>query len=303
VSQITVSTRSERAPISTLLMLTAATAGWGVGATLTRFAVAEIGPLAVAGLRFGFGAVLLVALLARRGELRRWPSRRDWPMLLALGILGVTAFGALYTSGLQWTSSAEGTLIHGISPLVTILLAALLLGEPIRRPRIVGGIVSFAGLAVLLAGGAASWGEGEHRLLGDLLMLGAALSWTGYSIAVRMAASRFDLSDTTVYSVLVGAILLMPLSLAEPSKMPLAAVSLPTWLAIAYLAVVSSCFSYLWWNDGVRTIGAGRAAPFSYFVPIAAIVSAIPILGEWPGPVQLAGGALILAGLFVANRF
>jgi drug/metabolite transporter (DMT)-like permease len=246
--------------------------------------------------------VLLVALLARRGEIRGWPARRDWPMLLALGVLGVTAFGALYTSGLQWTGAAEGTLIHGISPLVTLLLAALLLGEPIRRPQVLGGLVAFGGLAVLLLGGAAAWGAGEHRLLGDLLMLGAALSWSGYSIVVRMAAQRFGLSETTAYSVLVGAILLTPLALAEPARTPLPEVGLLTWLAIAYLALVSSCFAYLWWNDGVRTIGAGRASVFTFVVPIAAMLSAIPILGEWPGPVQLAGGALILGGLFIANR-
>ena len=77
-----------------------------------------------------------------------------------------------------------------------------------------------------------------------------------------------------------------------------AAVSLGTWVAIGYLAIVSSCWAYLWWNDGIRTIGAGRAAVFTFIVPLAAMLSAIPILGEWPGPVQLAGGALILGGLF-----
>jgi drug/metabolite transporter (DMT)-like permease len=283
-------------------MLTAATTAWGVGATLTRYAVADIGPLMVAVLRFGLGAVLLLVLLTRRGAIRRWPHPRDWPMLLALGILGVTAFGSLYTSGLQWTGSAEGTLIHGVSPLVTLILAAVLRGEPVRQPHAVGGLVAFGGLAVLLLGGAAAWGSGEHRLLGDLLMLGAALSWSGYSIAVRKAAHRLSLFETTAYSVLVGAVLLTPLALAEPTRTPPGAIGPAVWLAIGYLALLPSCFAYLWWNDGIRTIGAGRAAVFTFVVPIAATLSAIPILGEWPGPVQLIGGALILGGLFLANR-
>jgi drug/metabolite transporter (DMT)-like permease len=296
------STRSDRPPLVTLLMLAAATAGWGVGATLTRFAVAELGPFMVAWLRFGLGALLLAALLARRGEIKGWPARRDWPLVILLGGLGVTAFGALFTSGMQWTSSAEGTLIHGLSPLVTLLVAALFLGESIRRAQILGGLVSFGGLAVLLLGGVAAWGEGEHRLLGDVLLLGAALSWSGYSVVVRVAARRLNLSETTAYSVVVGAVLLTPLALVEPARTPLVAVSLRTWIAIGYLAIVSSCWAYLWWNDGIRKIGAGRAAVFTFIVPMVAMLSAIPILDEWPGPVQLAGGALILGGLFIANR-
>lgn len=301
MTQLDSTTRRERAPLATLLLLTGATAGWGIGATLTRFAVGELGPFTVACFRFGFGAVFLMALLAQRGEIRGWPARRDWPLLLTLGVLGVTIFGGLYTLGLQWTGSAEGTLIHGISPMVTLGLAALLVGERIHRAQIVGGLVSFGGLAVLLLGSAADWG-GANRLLGDLLMLGAALSWSGYSVAVRMAADRFGLAETSAYSVLIGAVLLVPFALAEPVRMPLRQVSLAVWLAIGYLALVSSCFAYLWWNDGVRTIGAGRAAVFTFVVPIAAMISAIPILGEWPGPVQLAGGGLILGGLFIVNR-
>src|SRR5438552_1681132 len=82
-------------------------------------------------------------LAARRGELRGLPARRGGPLLVARGVLGVTGFGALCTSGLRWTSSAEGTLIHGISPLVTLLLASVLLGERIGRAQVAGGLVAF----------------------------------------------------------------------------------------------------------------------------------------------------------------
>lgn len=283
-------------------MLTGATVGWGVGATATRFAVGELGPFMAACLRFGFGALLLMLLLGQRGELRGWPARRDWPPLIVLGFLGVTGFGALYTSGLKWTSSAEGTLIHGISPLITLLLASLLLGERVRRWQVVGGLVAFGGLAVLLLEGPGTLSGDRDHLFGDFLILGGALCWSGYSVAVRKAAGRFGLAETSAYSVLIGSALLVPLALFEPAQQPITSVSMSTWLAIGYLAVVSSCYAYLWWNDGVRTLGAGRASVFTFVVPLAATLSAIPLLGEWPSPAQLVGGALILGGLFVASR-
>ena len=100
----------------------------------------------------------------------------------------------------------------------------------------------------------------------------------------------------------MGTALLVPFALLEPVRTPIARVSLTTWLAIGYLAIISTCLAYIWWNDGIRKIGAGRAAMFSFVGPVAAMVSALPILGEWPEPAQLLGGALILAGLLVASR-
>ena len=76
-----------------------------------------------------------------------------------------------------------------------------------------------------------------------------------------------------------------------------------TRLAVEELApLTTTCLAYIWWNDGIRKIGAGRASMFSFVGPVAAMVSAVPLLGEWPGPAQLIGGALILGGLFASNR-
>jgi drug/metabolite transporter (DMT)-like permease len=285
----------------TVLGLVGATAGWGVGATMTRLAVEELAPLTTTCLRFGIGSLLLLGALLWRGEVRAVPSRRDWLPLGVLGVLGVTAFGALYTAGLQWTGAAEGTLIQGMSPLLTLLLAALLVGEPIRRGQLLGGLAAFAGLAVLLLGGTAAWGGGADRLFGDLVLCGACLCWTGYNVAVRLTAGRLRLGESSAYALLVGTALLVPLAALEPARVPLTGVSVTTWLAVGYLALVSTCLAYIWWNDGIRKIGAGRASMFSFVGPVAAMLSAVPLLGEWPGPAQLIGGVLILGGLFVAN--
>lgn len=284
----------------TVLGLVGATAGWGVGATMTRLAVEELAPLTTTCLRFGLGGLLLLAVLVWRGDVRTVPSRGSWLPLGLLGVLGVTTFGALYTIGLQWTGAAEGTLIQGISPLLTLLLAALLVGEPVRRGQLLGGLVAFAGLAVLLLGGTATWG-GDDRLLGDLVVFGACLCWTGYNVTVRLMAGRLRLGESSAYAILVGTALLVPLAVVEPVRVPLARVSLTTWLAVGYLAVVSTCLAYIWWNDGIRKLGAGRASMFSFVGPVAAMLSAVPLLGEWPGPAQVVGGTLILGGLFVAN--
>ena len=291
-----------RVSLLTVLGLVGATAGWGVGATMTRLAVEELAPLTTTCLRFGLGALLLLSVLIWRGDVRAVPSPRDWLSLIVLGVLGVTAFGALYTMGLQWTGAAEGTLIQGMSPLLTLLLAALLVGEPVRRGQVLGGLAAFAGLAVLLVGGTAAWGGGADRLFGDLVLCGACLCWTGYNVSVRLTAGRLRLGESSAYALLVGTVLLVPFVAFEPARVPLAHVSLTTWLAVGYLALVSTCLAYIWWNDGIRKIGAGRASMYSFVGPVAAMLSAIPLLGEWPGPAQLIGGVLILGGLFVANR-
>ncbi len=291
-----------RPSLLTVLTLVGATAGWGAGATMSRLAIEEIGPLTVASVRFGLGALLLLAILAGRGETRGLPARRDWWPLVVLGVLGVTAFGALYTVGLQWTGATEGTLIQGLSPLLTLSLASLLVGEPIRRGQLLGGLLAFLGLAVLLLGGSAVLGAGSDRLLGNVVILGACLCWSGYNVAVRVLASRLNLAESSAYGLLVGTALLVPFALLEPVRVPFANIGLTTWLAIGYLSVVSTCLAYIWWNDGIRKIGAGRAAMFSFVGPVAAMLSAIPLLGEWPEPPQLIGGGLILAGLLVANR-
>ena len=291
-----------RADLGTLLafaMLVGASVGWGVSAPLVKFSLTDLPPLSAACLRFGLGGVLLIGILGWRGELR-WPARDTWGLLLVLGLLGVTLFGSFYTIGLQFTGAAEGVLIQGIAPLVTMGLAALLLGEPLRRAQVGGVGIAFAGLAVLVAGGTATWGSGNARLLGDALMIASAVAWGAYSVAVRMVMGRLTLIETSAYSVLVGALLLAPFALLETARMPLADVRAITWLAIGYQVVVSSCLCYLLWNGGIRGVGAGRAAPFAFVSPIAAMLAAVPILGELPGPAQLGGGALILLGLFVA---
>jgi drug/metabolite transporter (DMT)-like permease len=293
--------RRRIAPL-TMLALIGATAGWGAGATMTRLAVGELPPFTTTCLRFGLGGSLLLALMIWRGEARSLPARREWGLLAILGLLGVTLFGGFFTMGLQWTGAAEGTLIQGTSPLTTLALAALLVGEPIRRGQVIGGLVAFFGLVALLLGGASGWNGGDNRLLGNLVLIGSSLCWAGYNVAVRLTATRLKLAESSAYALLVGTAFLVPLAAIEPARVTWTSVHWSTWAAIGYLALVSTCLAYVWWNDGIRKIGAGRAAMFSFVGPLAAMVTAIPILGEWPGPVQLLGGTLILGGLFVSNR-
>lgn len=295
-------TPNSSAGLLTILALLGATAGWGAGSTMTRLAVAELPPLTVACLRFGAGALLLLVVLAWRGESGGLPRRQALLPMLVLGLLGVTLFGALMTVGLQWTGAAEGTLIQGMSPLFTLGLAAAFAGEQVRRNQVLGGLTAFAGLAAILISELATWEAGGQRLIGDLVLILSSLCWAGYNIAVRVTAGRVNLSESSAYSLLVGTALLTPFALFEPPRTPLVSLSVWAWGALAYLSIVSTCLAYIWWNAGIRKIGAGRAAMFSFVAPIAAMLSAIPLLGEWPREPQLIGGALILTGLYIANR-
>ncbi|MBI3965733.1 MAG: DMT family transporter [Chloroflexi bacterium] len=285
--------------VTTYLML-AGTAGlWGGSAIAVKLALPDLPPVTIAAARFATGAVTLVLLLRWRGELSLPPARQI-PIMLVLGLLGGLGFTGLYTYALQYTGAGEGSLIAALSPIVTVLVAAATIGERITGQKLVGTMLSFAGVAALVGFGPVT-GTGEHRLFGDLVMIAAALSWGSYSVVARVAMRETPMLHVSAYSVLVGAVGLAVVAAFEPQRVsdPLA-IRWQTWLCVLYMGVPATALGYLWWNEGVRRIGASRAAAFSNLSPVSSVVGGYLMLGERFAPGQIVGAALVIAGLALA---
>lgn len=271
---------------------------WAGSNVVNRLAVGQIDPAAISFYRWVVALVVLTPFTARGVWTHRAVVGRHFWQLAILGALGMAAYQSLaYYAARTVTATTLGLLL-GTMPLMTILLSAALLRT--KPPPIVwvGALVSFAGLALLIGGadpaGLLSRGLGA----GETLMLGAALSYAIYNILLK----RWDVPLPTWVSlyvqILVGLSLLLIPFLLAPS-VQITARNAPL---VVYAGLLASALAPGLWNWSLPRIGAARIAVLMNLSPLFTAALAVAILGESLGPVDLVGGALIIAGVVLAQR-
>ena len=272
---------------------------WGSTFAVTKAALAEVPPLLLALLRFAVASAVLVPMAQARGGLRLLPRPRPLLDLALMGLVGVTLFYVAYNLSLVYTSATEAALVQGSIPAVTALLAVAALGEPLGARRALGIGTSVLGVAVVVLGGGGG-ADAPNPLLGDLLMLGASCCWAAFTIVGRRLRRAPQLA-VTAYSTLIGTLLLVPAGAYDLAARPPAAVSAGTWAAVLFLGVVASALPLLLWNRALLHLDAGQATNFLNLLPLVRVVTTAALLGELPAPVQLLGGLLVMAGVWLSS--
>ena len=289
-----------RLPVQLGLVLTMVF--WGSAFVTSKMIVFEVPPDVGAVLRFGLGAILMMGVLFRRSA-RPVPPREVWGRIAAVGIVGVTAFNTCFFHGLALAPASDAAMIiPAISPVFTAVAGILFLGEPARFHRVAGLAISLVGATLFFWGVIAHTSGQATRLFGDLFLLGAAASWAGYSILSRPLLMKIGPLPATAWSMLLGSLLLLLLSLPRLSKVPWIGLSAKFWLVLAYLAIFPTVIAYLLWMEGIRAIGSGPATSFMFLAPVSALLLAAMLLGERPTLLQGAGGAIMLFGVWWINR-
>jgi len=271
---------------------------WGLNFPVVKAALREIGPLAFNALRFPCAALAVWLLLRMQGR-RLMPARKDWLPVLGLAVFGHVTFQIGFIYGLAWTLTGNAALLLSTSP-VWVLLLGLAVGRERFNPRILTGVIAtLAGTAVLITGGT---GEVGGARWGDLMVLGAAVSWSIYTVYGRRMTKRRGVLEMTAWTLWAAMPVLVLMGLPELLGMDWAAVSLEAWLGVAYAGVFAIAVGYLLWYRGVRVIGQSRTSVYQNLVPVIALAAAWLWLGETPNPQQLIGAAVILSGVVVARR-
>lgn len=263
-----------------------------------KVAAAHVPPAVVAVVRFSSAALLLWAWARLSRSRVRRPDLHDLPLVLWLGFTVVFAYNLCFLYGVRHAPATDGSvLVPGLIPLATTLLAWPVLGERPTRRALTGLGVALAGVVVV----AAPTGDvGSQRLVGDLLFVGAAVSWAAYTLAGRRATARYGSVSANVYATGCGAVLLVPVTFATGGWAPLGRAPAQAWASIGYLSLVGTVVGFVAFYEGVRLIGSAHAASFALLVPIFGVLSSVLVLGERLRPTLAVGGAIVLAGLWIA---
>lgn len=223
--------------------------------------------------------------------------RRHAAIYLMLGTVGITAFNLLFFYALQSTSANSAALIMSINPLLTVLLAAVFLGEKPTLQHLLALPVALLGVLVVISHGEMSALASLSFTHGDLLMLAATVSWAFYNILTRRYMPPGSAIANTSWIMAAGALLLLSFALGSDSHAH--ALDLKASLAMVVMVVGGTVLAYLFWGIGIARLGAARASIFLNLVPVfAMLVSAA--LGTLPSAAQIIGGLLVLGGVTIS---
>jgi drug/metabolite transporter (DMT)-like permease len=276
-----------------------ATIFWAGNKTALKFALAEMDPLLVALSRMVIAGVVLV-VVARWLERGRSVPREALPRILALGMLGMGFNAVLFTYGLSLTSVSNSALISTLSPVFCIAMVLISGQERVARRTVAGVALSMTGVLLLIQHDAAS--GNSPSLLGDLLLVGSSITWAGYSVYCGKVMRSVGPVAMTGYTLLAGAVVVAAFCPLMVGSWSLENVSAIAWSGVVYAAILSSVVGLTLWNIGVRQVGATQTMVYTYLAPLLAIGSAAALLGETLSLAQVAGGAIVLAGLSLSAR-
>jgi len=263
---------------------------WGANFVVIRLGLDSFPPLLLAALRFVLAA--LPALFLPRPDI-------SWPRMLALGLAWfVGQFSLLFLGMAVGMPPGVASVVLQSQAFLTILLAAVLLGERPRRAQGLGTLVALGGLTLI----GATAGTGGVNLAGFGLLIAAALCWSVGNILMR-GAGKADMLPLIAWLSLIPPVPLLALSFAfEGPEAITRALTHLNWTgvgSVVYLTVFATFIGYGGWGALLKRYPAGTVAPFSLLIPVFGAACSWLVLGETFGPQRLAGMALILAGLSV----
>ena len=278
---------------------------WSSNNIVGKVILREASPATVALLRFTLAGLLFylpVFLLLHRGSQRF--TRHEWPRLILLGVIGTTGSLVLYLIGLRTTPAVEAGIYQIMTPLFTVLIAWLWLGERLSRGRLLGVATAAVGALVLVTeGGTIGLGSGD--LAGSLFLLGSSLTWAAYTLVSKELLARRPPLLMLAAANLVAAVAIWPIAGAMGAFPELPGVlswSLNAWLIMMYLVAFMSTSSQWVYLRCLQEVRASQASAFLYLMPLFTAVLAALFLNEMPTPVSVAAGSLILLGVWLVNR-
>jgi drug/metabolite transporter (DMT)-like permease len=298
------------------LELLAAVLFWGFNMTVVKLGLREVEPLAYNVARF-LGASLILLVLVRHREGTIAVERGDLRRVVLLGIVGHTCYQIFFIEGLARTSASSASLLFASTPLVVAILSRLAGHERIPWTTAIGTLLGFAGVGLIVSGGAgdaasrAAVGEGSAApgvaadaataIVGNGLIFAAVLCWSTYTVLARRLLERYSPLRMTAVTLAIGTLFLVPPALPDVLRQDWRSVSGLARAGLVYSLVFALVVSYVIWYRSVKQVGNVRTAIYSNLVPLVGTLFGVLLLGERISAGIGAGAACIVAGIVLTR--
>ncbi len=295
---------------------------WGGSWPLGRWLVSEevggatIPPFMIAVIRYFLAVICFFLILRFKEGTLNWKfAKEHWKILAIMGLLSVTIYQAGYLTGELLTSASDASIMIATNAVwVVILSSSFLKTERFAWRKMFGSLLAFTAVTIVV--GFSPNVNVENRILGDIMILLAALAYAIYTVI-----SRFFLNKTRenaesyqpssiwimTWISLFGFLITTPIALIINPEfiIPATYLTIPprVWIGISYLAFLSTIVAYTFYLEGVKRLNASRAAIFQALVPLFGVLfSALFLQEQFDVFVYPFALLLVIVGIILVNR-
>jgi drug/metabolite transporter (DMT)-like permease len=259
-------------------------------------------PLGVTAFRVISAALilLLVYFRSQRQKRHRPLQRQDYGFFFKLALTGLVINQTLFVLGLSYTTVAHSAVIVTFGPLFTLLFAWRRGQELLTTKKIAGMCLSVGGIVLLNFD--KDFTLQTQNLMGDLFTLMGSMAFAYFTVLSKNAASMYGPVPSTCLTYFAGACIFLPIGLPFFLKVSWLHLEWAPYLALFYVAVLSSVVAQLIFYYALRRMSASRLAALTYLQPVVTTISSVTLLSERLSINFIIGGSVVLSGILLTQR-
>jgi drug/metabolite transporter (DMT)-like permease len=278
---------------------------WSANFVVAKWALREFPPLLLSGLRVVLAGAFISPVYwwhARQSSESQW-ERSDLRVLIWLGLIGVALNQFCFVMGISRTSVSHAALMMSMTPIMVLIIAALLKLERLTARKLAGMMMAVAGVAILNAFPPAEAAPAARpSLLGDIFVFFAGLTFAVFTVLGKSVTDRHSSVTVNTFAYVGGALALAPMTFWQAREFSFQTVSLAGWSSLIYMALFPSVVCYLIYYYALTYIAATRVASLAYLQPVLATTLGILLLGEHLTPPLIMGALVIFSGVWMTER-
>lgn len=274
---------------------------WGSMYVLSKYILEFVSPITLLWVRYAIAfVVLFVILRAFQHKKRRKVviKKGDWLLIAWIGFIGYFISISMQFLGTQLSDAHTGALITASTPVFVVLFARFILKEAFTRKKMISLVLATLGVVIVIGLDTMFL----KHFLGNIVLVGAAVTWALLSVYVKVASKRFDSLIITTYAMLFALIFTTPLMLLQHENISFILYNRQFLLGILYLGVISTAAAFFLWNKGIELMDAGMGSLFLFFQPVTGSILGWLCLGEQLNTGFFIGGILIIIAVFIASK-
>lgn len=279
---------------------------WGLMSPISKDVLLSgaVSPLALSGIRITGGALLFLIfsiILPASAEPRQPIARRDRLSMFLCSVLMISANQGLFILGIGYTNPVDSSVMSAMTPILTMILAALILKFPITWLKACGVAIGLAGVVTLVSGSRQS-AIAVNPILGNSLCLCAQLCAAIYYVVFRGVIMRYSPFSMMKWMFILSALTYVPFCLPEMMKVDYAALPISIWCELAYIICFATFLSYMCIPFSQKYLKPTMVSMYNYLQPVMAAIAAV-ILGVGTfGLTKAIATLMIFAGVWFVNR-